>query len=364
MTTGSRTLITGAGGYLGGLLAQRLVHELGEPVLLWIHAESEAQAEAKIARLRPAYAGREELVTWGWGALEAEDPFGRVATDDLGAIVHGAAIYRFNVEPDVAHRVNVEGTRKVLDLAARCPGLRHVALLSSFYASGLRAGPIAEAPLEPGDAEGFTNAYERSKALAEDEVLARPDLPWGIYRVGLVIADDAGGHVTQHNAFHQTLRLFHGGYMSVMPGDPANRLYLVTGDFVARAVADMVRSPGRHRIVNVVHGPEHGVPLHEVLSTVLEVFREDPAYRRRQLPAPIWTDMAGFEVLLEGLAGFGSPMVRKALQGVATFARQMFVHKVAENGNMREALPWYEPEDQRALVRRASEHLVRSRFSR
>lgn len=355
-----RTLITGAGGYLGGLLARRLVHNFGEPVVLWIHADNAAQAEAKIAPLRAAYAGHEALVTWAWGALEAEDPFAQIAPDDIRAIIHCAAVYRFNVAEEVARQVNVEGTRKVLDLAARCPQLEHVSVLSSFYASGLRQGVIAEAPFEPDDTAAFTNAYERSKASAEDEVLARQELPWNIYRVGLVIADDASGHVTQHNAFHQTLRLFHGGYLSVMPGDPTNRLYLVSGSFVARAVVDLVRARGRHQIVNVVHGPAHGVPLQVVLDTVMEAFQTDPGYRSRQLPRPIWTDQAGFELLVEGLASFGSPLVRKALQGVATFARQLFVHKVAENENLRQALPWYEPEDQAALIRQTCRHLVRS----
>ncbi|MEB3188606.1 MAG: SDR family oxidoreductase [bacterium] len=359
-----RTLITGAGGYLGGLIARRLVHDLEQPVHLWIHADSEEQAEVKIARLRPEFAGREELVTWGWGALEADAPFGRVQVGDIGAIVHTAAIYRFNVTEDVAQRVNVEGTRKVMELAARCPGLDHVSLLSSFYASGLRAGLIAEAPLEPGDCEGFTNPYERSKARSEDEVRARPDLPWNIYRAGLVIADDPGGHVTQFNAFHQTLRLFHGGHLSVMPGDPASRLYLVTGAFVARAVVDLLRSRSTHRIVNVVHGPEHGIPLDAVLDLVYETFLQDPDFRRRHLPRPIWTDLEGFDLLVEGLSGFGSPLVRKAFDSVASFARQMFVHKVAVNANLLAALPGYEAEDQAELVRRTCLYLVKSRFGR
>ncbi len=360
----SKTLITGAGGYLGALIAHRFVFDLNEPVLLWIHADSEAQAAEKIARLQPVYAGYEPLITWGWGALEADDPFSRIATEDIVAIIHCAAIYHFNITEDVARRVNVEGTRKVLEFATRCPKLEHVSLLSSFYASGLMAGIIPEAPLTPDHTDGFTNAYERSKASSEDELLARPDLPWNIYRVGLVIADDASGRVTQFNAFHRTLGLFHDGYLSVMPGDPDSKLYLVTGKFVARAVVDLVRARQRHRIVNVVHSPEHGLSTRAIINTMFEVFESDPQYRRLQFPRPIWTDHEGFELLMEGLSGLGSPRVRKALANVALFARQMFVHKVAVNRNLVDSLPWYEPENQALLVRRTCEFLMRHQFGR
>ena len=37
--------------------------------------------------------------------------------------VHSAAVTRFNVHPDLALRVNVEGTAKVIALARRCGGL-------------------------------------------------------------------------------------------------------------------------------------------------------------------------------------------------------------------------------------------------
>jgi nucleoside-diphosphate-sugar epimerase len=359
-----RTLVTGAGGYLGGRIARRLVHELGEPVVLWLHAADEAEAEAKVARLRPAFAGREELVAWAWGALEADAPFARVPVHEVGAIIHSAALYHFNIDEDLARRVNVAGTTRVAEFAARCPHLDHVSLVSSFYASGLRDGVIAEAPLEPGDIASFTNHYERSKALSELELLARPDLPWNIYRLGLVIADDMSGRVTQHNAFHRTVRLFHSGHMSVMPGDPASRLCTLTGDFAARAVTDMARARQAHRIVNVVHGAEHAIPLDAMLELVYAAFMADPEFRRRQLPKPIWTDIEGFELLLDGMGALSTPIVRKAFESVSHFARQLFVRKVPENRNLVAMLPWYEPEDQRELVSRTCEHLLRTRFRR
>ncbi|MEB3300324.1 MAG: SDR family oxidoreductase [Candidatus Sericytochromatia bacterium] len=276
----------------------------------------------------------------------------------------GAAVHRFNIDEDLARRVSVAGTTRVAEFAARCPRLEHVSLISSFYASGLRDGVIAEAPLEPGDLASFTNHYERSKALSELELLTRPDLPWNIYRLGLVIADDIGGSVTQHNAFHRTIRLFHSGHMSIMPGDPETRLCTLTGAFAARAVTDMALARVPHRIVNVVQGAEHARSLDEMLELIYEAFMADPDFCRRQLPRPIWTELEGFELLVNGMGALGSPIVRKAFDSVAHFARQLFVRKVPENHNLIAMLPWYAPEDQQELVRRTCAYLIRTRFRR
>jgi nucleoside-diphosphate-sugar epimerase len=358
-----RILITGAGGYLGQRVAQTLVRR-GHPVTLWIHADDEATAAVKRARLTPAFAGREHLVRWTWGALEAPEPFQGVEPGSLAGIVHAAAIYRFDIDADTARRVNVAGTRKALDLATRCPSLSRFTLVSSFYASGLRAGVIPEEPLAFPPDEPFTNEYERSKYMSEVEALARPEVPWQIARVGLVVADDASGHVTQHNAFHYCLKLFHAGHLAHLPGDPETRLCLVTGGFAAEALAALVTGADARQVYHLIHDTAHGVPLREAIELVWEVFQQDPAFVRRGLAKPGFTDLAGFERELAPLAGSRNPVTAHVLGSVATFARQLFARKEAGNGRLVAAWPSYAPEDQHALVGQTAAHLVRTRFGR
>src|SRR5262245_12507141 len=198
-------LVTGAGGHLGRRLVQRLLDRSGRPVLAWLHAADEAEFREKRATFAPA-----DGLGFAWGDLREADPFARVDPRELEAIVHAAALTRFNVERDLAESVNVEGTRKLLDFAEGCPGLGRVALLSSVYASGLQAGAIEEGPAS--GAAGFANHYEWSKWRSEQLLLDRPPgLPWQILRLATAIADDESGCVSHQNAFHNTLKLLFYG---------------------------------------------------------------------------------------------------------------------------------------------------------
>ncbi|WP_329060698.1 NAD-dependent epimerase/dehydratase family protein [Streptomyces sp. NBC_01429] len=90
----------------------------------------------------------------------------RELADGLGAIWHSAG--SINLEGDLPElrRTNVEGTRRVLELAAAGRGrpvVHHVS--TAFVAGGRRGGVAYEDELD--DAYGFENAYEHSKYEAE-----------------------------------------------------------------------------------------------------------------------------------------------------------------------------------------------------
>lgn len=91
--------------------------------------------------------------------------------DGLDALWHSAG--SINLEGDLPQlrRTNVDGTRRVLELAAagrRKPVVHHVS--TAFVAGSRRDGVAYEDELD--DASGFENAYERSKYEAEKLVHA------------------------------------------------------------------------------------------------------------------------------------------------------------------------------------------------
>lgn len=91
--------------------------------------------------------------------------------DGLDALWHSAG--SINLEGDLPQlrRTNVDGTRRVLELAAagrRKPVVHHVS--TAFVAGARRDGVAYEDELD--DASGFENAYERSKYEAEKLVHA------------------------------------------------------------------------------------------------------------------------------------------------------------------------------------------------
>lgn len=112
-------------------------------------------------------------------------------TDDITEIWHLAAIYDLSVTRDLGMRVNVDGTRNMLDFAQRCPALQHFHYISTCYVSGSLPGLFREDDLERG--QTFNNCYEETKFLAEIEVRKRSGVPWTIYRPAVIVGDSRTG---------------------------------------------------------------------------------------------------------------------------------------------------------------------------
>lgn len=341
-------LVTGAGGYVGGLVARRLL-DAGAEVLA--HGRSPAGID-----------GAEPVL----GDLAGDDPFAAVPAGvrrRITAIVHAGAVTRFDVDRDEARSVNVEGTARVVALARRCPRLESLGLVSTVYATGLRRGRLAERLYD--DGPGFANDYEWSKWASEQAVVGEGDgLPWRILRVATVVADDGSGRVTQHNAFHETLKLWFHGLLPLVPGSPSTPLYLVTGDFVAGAIVSLMAPAGAGGVFHLAHEPEASLTLAGALDVVAEAFESVESFRRRRVLRPLLGDEESFDLLAGGVSGFGGGLVRRSLQSVVPFARQLFVDKELDNARLRAALPGYRAPDPADLVRRTCAHLVASRWGR
>jgi nucleoside-diphosphate-sugar epimerase len=352
MAEAREVLITGGGGYLGRRIAIDCLEQGLGPVLLWGHGAAQS--------LPPELARFGRRVRACGGDLRDEEPFAGVSPDDLRLVIHAAAITRFNVSRDDAQRVNVEGTRKALRFAQRCPRLEGFGLVSSIYASGLRSGVLPEAPAA---AEAFANDYEWSKWAAECVLVEEGgSVPWQVFRVATVVADDEHGRVIQHNAVHNTLRLLYRGLLTMVPGTPETIVYLVTGAFASQAIVRLVQHPAAGRFWNVAHSPHESPTLDVVLDAAFEAFTADEWFRRRRIPKPLYVDAESFRALTAAASRFSGALVRDALGSVAPFAPQLFVHKEVENAGLVRALGWSHAPDPRALVRRTCAQLVATRW--
>src|SRR6185295_13240080 len=100
---------------------------------------------------------------------------------------------------EVGMRVNVDGTRHVLDFAAAQPSLERLHYVSTCYVSGRYQGVFAESDLEKG--QTFNNYYEETKYLAEVEVQRRmrEGLPATIYRPSVVVGDSTSGATQKYD---------------------------------------------------------------------------------------------------------------------------------------------------------------------
>jgi dihydroflavonol-4-reductase len=148
-------LVTGATGFVGGLLLRGLV-QAGRPVRVLVR--------------KPA--DRERLPVGGvelaLGNLGDEEALARAA-DGCQAVYHLAGVNRLCMaDPAPLYRVNVEGTRRVLD-AARRAGVRRVVYTSSAATlGGDGSHMVDESNTDPGE---LTSHYARSKYEAEQVAL-------------------------------------------------------------------------------------------------------------------------------------------------------------------------------------------------
>ncbi|MFF2040905.1 amino acid adenylation domain-containing protein [Kitasatospora sp. NPDC058170] len=151
-------LLTGATGLLGTALLAELLHRGHE-----VHCLLRGDAESRLAALLRAEGLEEhaDRVRARPGGLDSLD---RDAGEHLGAVVHAAADVSFVKDYAALAPVNVEGTRRVLDLCARGAELHYVSSLSVFSEHGRAWLPEGAPP--PADPPG-RSGYARSKWVGE-----------------------------------------------------------------------------------------------------------------------------------------------------------------------------------------------------
>jgi long-chain acyl-CoA synthetase len=246
-------LLTGATGFLGGELLARYAERPEQPVYALVRAGSDEEASARIRRTLGWLCG------WGAGANVIAvrgdltqpglglDPHRRDAlAERTTSVVHCAATVSFDAPLEEARAINVEGTRRLLELAhlaARRGGLDCFSHVSTAYVAGTRRGPFGEDELDVG--QRFRNTYERSKFETEQVVrAAAPELPVQILRPSIVVGDSRTGWTSAFNVLYWPLRTFvRGGY----PAIPARRsapVDVVPVDYVADAILALAGRPG------------------------------------------------------------------------------------------------------------------------
>ncbi len=356
------TLITGADGYLGRRVAAALLQAGDDRLVLALRARDAAELAAKRDGLEralpPAAPGRISFVA---ADLSHDGALDQIDRRTVTRIVHAAAVTRFNVERNVARRINVEGTIRLASFARRCDNLQRLALLSTLYSAGRLSGEVAERRHR--DA-GFVNHYEWSKWAAEEEVLTAGDLPVSVLRLPTVVADDDAGQVVQYNAFHNTMKLFFYGLLSLVPGNPWTPVSLATAAFTTSAVIHLMDPARAHGIYHVCPDPAHTPTLAQVIKTSFAVFARDDHFRRRQVLSPVFCDEDSFNSLVAAASHFRGGPIAESLASVAPFGAQLYLAKTFRNDALRASWPGYQAPDPVALVEAVCQRLVASRWGR
>ncbi|MGH3034488.1 MAG: NAD-dependent epimerase/dehydratase family protein [Gaiellaceae bacterium] len=233
------------------------------------------------------------------------------AVESCEAVVHVAALYSYDAEPALIERVNVEGTRNLLEAAARAAVRRFVHTSTAGTCGPVRGRPATEEDSPP--EWELAVPYKRSKLAAErlaleaGAVVVNPTAPVGDgdrkpTPTGRMVAGVAGGRIRGYVAttglnLVDVRDVAHGHALALEHGQPGER-YLLGGvnlplEEVFAAVAALAGRPRpRLRVpyaVAVAAGKAGIVNTDEVRLARLPMYfsSEKAATRLGYAPGPV-----------------------------------------------------------------------------
>lgn len=207
-----RILLTGASGFLGSHIAERLDQQ-GAEVRALVRPTSDTRFLEGL-----------EHVTLLSGAMDDEDSL-LAATDGVDGIIHAAGLVKARVPADF-YRTNEQGTANLLDAAKRgAPDLKRFVLISSLAVMG----PSQDGrPAPAGASPNPVTHYGRSKLAAEQAARAEAhSLPITIIRPPIIYGPRD----------RELLPFFKSVQLGVLPltGSPSSRLSAIYASDCAAA---------------------------------------------------------------------------------------------------------------------------------
>jgi thioester reductase-like protein len=186
-------LVTGATGLIGRAVTARLLARTGTAR---VHAVVRASAVPRLEQAAASWTGSAALTALV-GDITAErcgvgDERIAALAGHVDHVVHLAALYDITAGEEASSTANVAGTENVLELAAAAAAgcLHHV---SSIAVAGDFRGTFTEDHFDEGQA--FPSPYHRTKFAAERAVREQRDVPWRVYRPGVVVGDSTTGEM-------------------------------------------------------------------------------------------------------------------------------------------------------------------------
>ena len=276
-------LITGGTGFLGmELLARLLAAPDGPDVFLAVRARDADDAQRRLRtifghlyenvpasaeRVRPVAADLETADLGLDAAQRAE------LAQHVDRVVHCAASVSFTLPLDEARAINVDGTRRMLDLARSLPKLERFVHVSTAYVSGRDSGVFSET--DSGGGSSFRNTYEASKAEAEIVVEEASDVPIVVVRPSIVVGESDSGWTSAFNVLYWPMQAFARGVMKDVPADPAGIVDIVPVDYVAAVLERAAFAPGVDGRIHAVAGPL-ALTVEELVAEASRAFGRQP----------------------------------------------------------------------------------------
>lgn len=294
-----KIFLTGGSGFLGAALLPFFVEDRSvETIYLLLRGSAKETAEQRLVTLidkvfapdARSHAARKIKVAVGDLTLENMG-FDAAACENLARecthILHVGASTDFGAPLEESRWINVEGTRRVLDLATTIQKLtgklERFDYVSTAFVAGTRTGLVTENMLARG--QGFANSYEQSKY--EAELLVRDyqtSLPIAIHRPSIVVGDSRNGFTPHFKVLYWPLQLLAKNLLPFIPCNTKATLDIVPVDFVAKSIYRLMMTPQSiGQTFHLTAGKDSLVPIKHFLR---DAFRYTTI--RRRPTVPLW----------------------------------------------------------------------------
>ena len=237
--------LTGFPGFLGTeMILRSLKKDANSSFICLVQEKFLPLAQRKRKEIAEQVSDAEKRIQFICGDLTLPD-LGLSKNDNyapasITEVFHFAAVYDLNVAEELGKKVNVLGTKNVLDFCATLPRFNKLHYVSTCYVSGRYEGIFHEADLDVG--QKFNNFYESTKF--EAEVLVREKMKQGlratIYRPAIVVGNSETGETQKFDGPYFVMQwLLRQKHNALLPklGDPDRyTINLVPSNYVVDAM--------------------------------------------------------------------------------------------------------------------------------
>jgi thioester reductase-like protein len=296
-------LVTGSTGFLGMQLVRELLDRQPHARLALLIRDRTGQSGQQRADSIVPPAERHRVQVYSGDVSQPNCGLESATYHRLAAeatrVIHSAATVRFDHSVEEARRINVEGTRYVLDFAAGAHQLRSFAYVGTAYVAGERADLVRESELAVG--QSYRNTYEQTKAEAETLVRSRlGSMPGVILRPSIIVGDSRTGVTSSFKMMYWPLKIYARRLWRTVPGYRDAVLDIVPVDYVAASVARLAFDEAA--LGNTVHlcaGPRGSATIQQVAQRAAEYFHApqpryvDPKFFFAAVRPLLWISLWG-----------------------------------------------------------------------
>ena len=240
-----RYFVTGATGFIGRHLVERLLKREGT-----IYVMVREGSRAKLEELIVAWGAPPGRIVPVVGDLTA--PLLGVSDEDQKALAgvdhffHLAAVYDMAADEETNRRANIDGTQNAIDLANKL-GAKRFHHASSIAVSGRFRGLFREDMFD--EDQKFGDPYSETKFESEKMVREQLEVPWRVYRPGIVVGHSQTGEMDKVDGPYYFFKVIQR-LRSVLPpwapvvGLEGGTINIVPVDFVAAAMDHIAHLEG------------------------------------------------------------------------------------------------------------------------